>query len=175
MALKLKFSGALFHCGRCRKRYSNPLGHVCAVRNPRGKVKIKPRASASLAKCGTCGKPYSNPLGHVCTVKTDFRKRKASAGRRAAAGEKRAKRAAARAKEVAARRARRERENEARRARRAREDEGRRRRRAKEQAPGGRAARDKHDYRNCRDHDCERQACEAYREGVADGAEKAEA
>src|SRR6266705_1098408 len=171
--VKLKFRGGLFHCGRCRKSFSSPLGHVCMVRNPRGKVRLKPRASASLAKCGTCGKEYANPLGHVCSVKTDFKKRKAAGQRREAAEAKRAKAFAARAREVAARQARREKENEARRARRAREDAARRGRRAKEtsRAKTSRA----HDYRNCRDHDCERAACEAYREGIADGTELAEA
>ncbi len=173
MPLKLQFKGGLFRCGRCRKSYSSPLGHVCTVRNPKGRMRLKPKASASLATCKTCGKSYSNPLGHVCTVKTDFRKRKAAGTRRAAAEEKRKKAAAERAREVTARRARREKETAARRARRTREDEGRRKRRAKEKAPAGRAPRQAHDYRKCRDEDCARPVCEAYREGVDRGAEMA--
>jgi hypothetical protein len=35
-------------------------------------------------------------------------------------------------------------------------------------APARRPGRPAHDYRNCRDADCERVACEAYREGWAD-------
>ena len=91
MPLKFKIKGALFHCGRCRKRYSNPLGHVCVVRNPRGRVRVKPRASASLATCGKCGKSYSNPLGHVCANAGDFKKRAAAGKRREAAEAKRPK------------------------------------------------------------------------------------
>ena len=128
MPLKLQFKGGLFRCGRCRKSFSSPLGHVCTVRNPKGRMRLKPKASALLATCKTCGKSYSNPLGHVCTVKTDFKRRKAAGTRRAAAEEKRKKAAAARAREVTARRARR-----------TREDEGRRKRRATEKAPAGKA------------------------------------
>jgi ribosomal protein L4 len=40
--------------------------------------------------------------------------------------------------------------------------------------PARRPGRPAHDYRNCRDHDCQRVACEAYREGVADGMDAAE-
>ena len=67
--------------------------------------------------CGRCGKRYANPLTHVCAQRSDFRKRQ---------------RAAAAAKRKAARKRR--------------------------------AAR--HDYHRCRDLDCQRVACEAYREGV---------
>jgi hypothetical protein len=141
MGLKLKFSGALFHCGRCRKSYSNPFGHVCVVRNPRGRVRVKPRASASLAVCGKCGKPYSNPLGHVCIVKTDFRKRAARAGRRTAAEAKRKK------KPVVVR--------------------------VKKKRAASGKPRQVHDYRKCRDADCTRVACIAYREGIERGAEMA--
>ena len=28
----MKIKGALFRCGRCRKTYSNPFGHVCVTR-----------------------------------------------------------------------------------------------------------------------------------------------
>lgn len=127
---------ALFRCGRCRKSYSNPLGHVCTVRSPKGRVRVKPRASASLAVCGTCGKPYSNPLGHVCIVKTDFRRRTAAGKRRAAAAAKRKKPLVVR---------------------------------AKKKAPAGRASAQAHDYRACRDEDCARTACVAWREALAEG------
>ena len=172
MPVKLRFSGQLFRCGRCRKSYSNPLGHVRVSSRRTGRRRLKPRARLSLAVCGNCGKEYSNPLGHVCVVKSGLRKRKAAAKRSAATEARREKARAARAREVAARRKRREKETAARQARRAREDEARRRRKAAERpaAPGnGRA----HDWRNCRDHDCERPACEAYREGIADGEERA--
>jgi len=167
MGLKLRIKGGLFRCGRCRKSWNSPLGHDCIVRNPRGRMRLKPRLRIS-ATCGKCGKPYAGPLGHVCTNRGDFAKRK----RQAAAGEKREKARAARAGEVAARRARRQKENEARRARRAAEDAARRGRRAREAAQS--KAPRVHDYRNCRDHDCERAACEAYREGITDGTEMAQ-
>jgi hypothetical protein len=150
----------------------NPLGHVCVVRNPRGRLKLKPRASASLVTCGKCGKPYSNPLGHVCTNAGDFKRRAAAAGRRGEAVEKREKAAAARAKEVAARQARRAREDEARRSRRAKEAAATRAR--KVSASAARTPRAAHDYQVCPDEDCTRAVCLAYREGVADGAEMAE-
>lgn len=81
MPFKLKIRGAVFHCGRCRKSYSNPLGHRCVVRNPKGRTRVRPKASASLVTCGSCGKKYSNPLRHVCVVKSDAKKRRAAAGR----------------------------------------------------------------------------------------------
>lgn len=73
----------LFRCGRCGKRYANPLAHTCITRldrkRPPGKTHIKPRASL---KCGRCGKPYANPFTHTCAVKTDFRKRQAAEAKR---------------------------------------------------------------------------------------------
>lgn len=80
--MKLKIKGALFHCGRCRKDYSNPFGHVCITRLDRkardGRTTLAPKVGASLGTCG-CGKPLGNPLTHSCTVKTDFRKRRKAA------------------------------------------------------------------------------------------------
>src|SRR6266516_4641915 len=73
-----KISVGLARCGRCGKRYSNPLTHVCVVRMDRKtkpKRSLKPKASVALVTCGTCGKPYANPLTHVCQVRTDFKRR----------------------------------------------------------------------------------------------------
>lgn len=71
--MKLKLHGALFHCGRCRKRYSNPFGHVCVAPIGReGKTRFRPSASAV---CPACHQPYGNPFTHTCTVRTGYRGR----------------------------------------------------------------------------------------------------
>lgn len=128
-----------------------------------------------LFTCGSCGKPYNSPLGHVCGNAGDFGRRKRAAQRASAAAARRAKRAAERqrvSERIAAAR-KRERDRAA-----ARLSATRRRERARADArvakaraarkPPRRPGRPSHDWRNCRDHDCQRQACEAYREGVAD-------
>lgn len=87
----LRIAVALMKCGRCGKRYSNPLTHVCY--NPRGKgprLQVMPRVTVT---CPRCGKPVTNPLAHVCRIRSDFRKRAAEHRRQVA----RARRAKARA------------------------------------------------------------------------------
>jgi len=117
--VKLKISGGLFRCGRCRKSYSNPLGHVCAVRmdrrTPVGTTRLAPKVSVA-GRCGSCGQPRNNPLTHVCPPRSDFRKRKAAAKRKA-------------------------------------------------KSPP-------HLYESCRDEDCRRIPCAAYRAGKAEGIEE---
>ena len=85
--MKLTLGGALFHCGRCRKSYSNPFGHVCVERLDRaprtGRTRLAPKVTASTGTCPGCGKPRGNPLTHTCTVKTDFRKRRAASAKAA--------------------------------------------------------------------------------------------
>lgn len=114
--MKLRIKGALFHCGRCRKSYSSPFGHVCVSRldrQPRrGRVKFAPKVTASAGNCPKCHKTMGNPLTHTCTVKTDFKKRQAIAKK---------------------------------------------------------AARPVHLYETCRDADCKRTACLAYKEGREEG------
>lgn len=102
------------------------------------------------AECQVCHKRYTNPLTHTCVVKTDFGKRKRAGERRAKAEARRARRKAAadRRKAAAA--------------------ERRKAARAKRSAPARRPSRPQHDYRLCRDQDCERYACVAYRDGIAD-------
>ena len=79
-AVKLNIS--LVKCGRCGKRYSNPLTHTCVVRmdsrRRRTSTKVKPALSV---KCGRCGHPLGNPFTHKCVTRTDFRKRKREAER----------------------------------------------------------------------------------------------
>lgn len=130
------------------------------------------RKARALFQCGRCRKAYSNPLGHECAGGGDFAKRR----RREKAGERRAR-------ETAARQARRQKEADARRARRKREDDARRARRAKEneaaaerkRKPSARPRRPAHPYESCRDADCQRVACEAWREGHGQGYAEGEA
>jgi hypothetical protein len=87
--VKVKIRGALFHCGRCRKDYSNPFGHICVSRMGRaaGRTTLKPSLSA---KCPKCHKDMGNPLTHTCTTRTDFKRRTAAAKKDAAAAKRRA-------------------------------------------------------------------------------------
>ena len=79
---RIKLSIALVKCGRCGKKYSNPVTHVCVTRmdrpQSRRKTKVKPALGLS---CGKCGKPLGNPLTHVCREKTDFKRRKAASAK----------------------------------------------------------------------------------------------
>ena len=81
-ACAVKINVALVRCGRCGKRYSNPLTHVCVTRmdrkTPPRPSKVKPKLTV---KCGSCGKPLGNPLTHVCVTGTDFAKRKREAAK----------------------------------------------------------------------------------------------
>ena len=144
-----------------------------AKRRIRSEIRKRP-----LFECGSCGKSYSNPFGHQCSNAGDFGKRKRAqqrAGRQAAAKAKRAEQRAKVNERVGnARRAERHRANQ--RVSAARQAE---RRRAAGRAAKAKAARKPprtgrpaHDDTRCRDHDCTRQASEAYREGLADGEER---
>lgn len=135
MPVKTKVGGGLIHCGKCGKRYSNPLTHTCFVRGRHGKTRVKPKFTVSLGTCGKCGAAYSNPLTHVCK---DFK------GRKEAQREAQRKAAAERRKEATAKR--------------------------KEAARAG-PPRRVHNYVTCRDPDCERKTCEAFRDGYVDGFE----
>lgn len=87
----LRIAVSVMKCGQCKKRYSNPLTHVCY--NPRGsgpRLQVKPRITVD---CPRCKQPVTNPLTHVCKIPSDFRKRVAEQKKR----ERAAKRARARA------------------------------------------------------------------------------
>jgi len=137
-------------------------------RRQRGWRKVR---RGPLFTCGACGKGFSNPLGHVCTNKNDFRKRRRAAARSAAAEKRKARRDATRRR--AAERRQRQRERTAarlsavRRAERAKADArvAKARARRKPRRPG----RPVHDYRSCRDEDCGRLTCRAFREGLEAG------
>jgi hypothetical protein len=120
------------------------------------------RIAASLMKCGQCGKRYSNPLTHVCynprgkgprlqvkpRVTVDCPRCKKPVTNPlthvcSVRTDFRRRLAEQRKREKAARRA------------------------------AARAAAPKHDYHSCRDGNCQRQTCTAYREGFEDGRESA--
>lgn len=153
--MKLKF--AIFHCGKCRTSYNNPLGHVCKVRNPRGKVTAKPRLTVAEHACTACGRPMKNTFTHLCSNAGDFQKRK----RKAASAAKRAK---VNARVAGVRATERRRANE-------RVAAVRAKHKAKGKSSSPRKAAERHDYRACRDRDCRRVACEAWKEALEEGFE----
>lgn len=124
------------------------------------KRQIRQQARRAAVTCGTCGKRYANPLTHTCTVKTDFKKRAAADKRRQAAEARRQRKRETAARRREAAKARRKAAADRRRAAAA----ARRKTPAKRTGP----AKPAHDYRTCRDPECRRHACVAYREGMAD-------
>jgi len=107
--------------------------------------------------CATCKKRYTNPLTHTCTVKTDFKRRKAKAARSAKAARAAEKRRERRKAATARRREAKRKRTAAAKARKAA---------AKTRSPRPRPPA--HDYQTCRDPECEKYGCLAYRQGVED-------
>lgn len=99
-----------------------------------------------------------SPLRHICVTRTDFAKRKAKAKRDAATAARRQKRKAAAARKRARAAERRRQATE--------------RRRAKKRAAAAQPARPRHDYHTCREPDCQRLTCQAWREGHKEGYEQ---
>jgi hypothetical protein len=138
-----------------RKRVRQPLKRAACQ-----------RARQVSVECPKCHKRYANPLTHTCAVSTDFKRRKAAAARAEKRERERQRRreSAARRRETA--RARRKAAADRRRAAAA---ERRRKAREKRRAPARKPpARQAHDYRLCRDEECARHACRAYRDGITD-------
>ena len=81
-AFTVKLNVSLIKCGRCGKRYNNPLTHTCVVRmdrrTPVRPSKVGPKLTV---RCGRCGAALGNPLTHRCVTHTDFRQRKRAAGK----------------------------------------------------------------------------------------------
>jgi hypothetical protein len=150
---------ALFHCGKCGSRYNSLLGHVCKPRRRTGRVRVKP---AVRWTCSTCGKP-GRPLTHVCSNRGDFAKRKRAAERARKADKRKAETAARQAK-VRARVAEVKTREKAKADKRVAQVRARNKKPARPRAP-----REQHEYQICRDQDCRRLACQAYREGHANG------
>lgn len=123
-------------------RCGKPRGlfHTCVYRIGRRRGKTRIRVRAA---CGSCGRRMGNPLRHVCTTRTDFRKRRNAAKRAAETARRRAKRKAATERKRA-------------------------RARARRKVPRA-APKPRHDYQACREPDCQRSACVAWREGVEEG------
>lgn len=127
------------------------------------------------AKCPECGKPRGSALTHVCAGGGDFAARRAREDRRAAAAARRQKEreriAAARAAEraKAARRV-----ADTRRRERQKADARVARLKAKRR-PSAARSRAAHQYQSCRDRECARPACVAYRDGIEYGIELATA
>jgi hypothetical protein len=178
---------SVFRCGRCGKRYTNPIRHTCIVRMGRRRPPRRPRIAPQASRtCTRCGKAYANPFTHTCTVRTDFRQRTRAAARarqRAATAQERARnRAATKARAAAAR----QRQRAATRAAVERAVARERQRAARPAGPrpkarpasGGRLS-DNHDYRECfyasqpdrgrAAQVCDRFPCRVYREGHQHG------
>jgi hypothetical protein len=143
---------SLITCGRCGKRRG--LVHECTSSRKGPAFRWKPGVTAT---CPKCRKRLGNPLTHVCVIRTDFRKRKAAAERRAKAARK-----AARTRERRQAAAARRREAAARRRAAARARKAAAKARPKRPRPPA------HDYRTCNDPECEKYGCLAYRQGLDD-------
>jgi hypothetical protein len=76
-ACAVKLNVSLIKCGRCGKRYSNPLTHVCVTRMDRKPSARKTKVGPKLVVKCSCGAPLGNPLTHRCVTRTDFKKRAA--------------------------------------------------------------------------------------------------
>jgi hypothetical protein len=119
------------------------LAHVCMVRRAGGRTQVK-APRITLATCPRCGREYANPFTHTCVRGTGDLKRRKAAAERA------------------------ERKRKAEQLRQARRAE-----RARRQATGGPSPSAQHRYQTCRDEDCQRRPCVAYRQGFEDGREVA--
>jgi len=142
MGWRVKVRLTLATCGTCGK--PRGITHACVTRatstRRKRRTTVRPRVTAT---CGKCGKPRG--IAHTCHIKTDFKKRRRQAARAEKAAERRQRRADAKRKRAEAARARKA---------------------AAKAAP--KRPRPQHDYRTCRDDECERYVCRIYREGIED-------
>lgn len=113
------------------------------------------RISVSMARCGQCGKRYSNPLTHVC-VNPRGRGPRLQVRPRVSYDCPVCERPVT---------------NPLTHVCKVRTDFRRRLadRKRQEKKPRPQPQQQQHDYRSCRDPDCQRRMCAAYREGFADG------
>lgn len=112
-----------------------------------------------LVRCGRCGRRYSNPFAHVCAGQRKGRTRVKPKFSASVKCPRCGKAYANPLIHVCA----------------SKRGDFKRRKKAfeKRQKAAARRTRPKHNYRTCRDPDCERVACEAYRQGVEDGMDAA--
>ena len=157
MGLKAR---GVFHCGHCRKRYTNPFTHTCVVDNSKRKSRARTKIGSPVTwECGICHKPRG--LNHTCHVRTDFKKRKRAAARKAATDKRRRRRQEVRARQAARRKA-----AAAERRARARA----RKQLARKASPRpARPRGDGHEPGTCGDPECPKYACRAYWEGYEVG------
>jgi hypothetical protein len=166
-------------CGRCGKRREG-LRHVCRS-NSRRRATIK--LAPVLGGCTRCGKQYGgrngNPLTHVCRPRDgDYRRRKAEHQRKIRAAARARTKAAERDKQREKISAVRARERQRSLAQITRLKASYEKRLAAERAragqqhkapPRSRPRRPPHEYQSCRDKDCMRPVCVAFKEGYRDG------
>jgi hypothetical protein len=133
-------------CGRCHKRRG--LIHECVPSGQRGRTQVKRPGVAWT--CPKCRKPRG--VAHTCAPASDFRSRRKRHEKR-----RKAERKADRRREAAQRR------REAARRRKAAAAE----RRKAARGGSGKPRQAPHDYRTCRDGECTKYGCVAFREGVA--------
>jgi len=117
------------------------------------------KVKGGLVRCGRCGRRYTNPFSHVCAGRGNGRTRvkpKFSAS-------------------VKCPRCGRPYANPLTHVCPGKSGDFRRRKKVAEKRAkaAARGARPKHSHRTCRDPDCQRVACVAYREGVEDGMDAA--
>jgi hypothetical protein len=151
----LKLRGAL-RCGRCGK--SRGIAHKCIV-NAASRRRVRRTRVQSPVQwvCSGCHKPRG--LNHTCHVRTDFKKRRRAASRKAATAERRRKRKAVRDRQAARRR-----QAAAERRVRARA----RKQLAKRSPRPSRPRGESHEPGTCGDRDCPKYGCKSYWQGMED-------
>jgi hypothetical protein len=164
-------------CGRCGKRREG-LRHVCRS-NSRRRATIK--LAPVLGGCARCGKQYGGrnggPLTHVCRPRDgEFRSRRTAQRRKARAAARGRARAAERDRQRARIVAVRERERQRSRAQIARLTAryeirltAAKARASQPHKSPPRPRRPPHEYQSCKDADCQRPVCVAFRQGYKDG------
>lgn len=130
-------------CGTCGK--SRGIRHECVTRatsrRRKRRTRIKPKVTVT---CGKCGRRRG--VRHTCTIRTDFKKRLRRKAREEKTAERRQRRKQATARRRAAAKAR----------------------KAKAKTRPPRPRPPAHDWQTCRDADCEKYACVAYKQGIYD-------
>jgi hypothetical protein len=121
----------------------------------------------TLIRCGRCGKRHSNPFGHVCVTRMDRKRKPGATKLKIGVAAKCGRCGKPYGRNPLAHRCV------------THTDWKKRRRKAEKAAKAKRPPRAQHDYQACRDGDCQRVACkawkEAWEEGEREGYEKGHA